>query len=108
MHTFGPKPHLLTKYHIGRAYIVYCIWPLLTFDLHEGDHYPKLASRSSDQVIDIEYNKSLDRRRTCFEDELNGGSNNIVQSSERNSYRRSPFTLGHHLPTPVGAESEAW
>ena len=26
--------------------------------------------------------------------------------SERNSHRRSPFTLGHHLPT-VGAESEA-
>ena len=28
-------------------------------------------------------------------------------TSERNSHRRSPFTLGHHLST-VGAESEAW
>ena len=45
MHTFGPKPHLLTtKYHRGRAYIVYCIWPLLTYDLHEGHSPPKLAS----------------------------------------------------------------
>ena len=32
--------------------------------------------------IDIEYNKSLDRRRPCLEDELNGGSNNIVQSNK--------------------------
>ena len=30
------------------------------------------------KIIDIEYNKSLDRRRQCLEDELNGGSNNIV------------------------------
>ena len=30
----------------------------------------------------------------------------IDRLSERNSHRRSPFTLGHHLPT-VGAESEA-
>ena len=28
----------------------------------------------------------------------------MCSSSERNSHRRSPFTLGHHLPT-VGAES---
>ena len=34
------------------------------------------------QSIDIEYNKSLNRRRTCFEDELNGGSNDIVQSNK--------------------------
>ena len=32
--------------------------------------------------IDIKYNKSLDHRRTCFEDELNGGSNNIVQTNQ--------------------------
>ena len=43
MYTFGPKPHLLIKYHIGRAYIVHCIWPLLTFDLCEGHHHPKLV-----------------------------------------------------------------
>ena len=33
-------------------------------------------------IIDIKHNKSLDRRRTCFEDELHGGSNNIVQSNK--------------------------
>ena len=33
-------------------------------------------------TIDIEYNKSLDRRRPCLEDELNGGSNKIVQSNK--------------------------
>ena len=44
MHTFDPKPHLLTKYHIGSAYIIHYIWPLLTFDLHEGHSHPKLAS----------------------------------------------------------------
>ena len=32
--------------------------------------------------IDIEYNKRLDRQRPCLEDELNGGSNNIVQSNK--------------------------
>ena len=41
---FGPKPDLLAKYHIGSAYIIHCIWPLLTFDLHEGHSHPKLAS----------------------------------------------------------------
>ena len=40
----GLKPHLLTTYHTGGAYIIYCIWPLLTFDLHEGHSHPKLAS----------------------------------------------------------------
>ena len=30
-----------------------------------------------------------------------------VKLSERNSHRRSPFTLGHHLPT-VGAYSVTW
>ena len=34
------------------------------------------------QTIDIEYNKSLDRRRPCLEDELNGESNNIVKSNK--------------------------
>ena len=43
MHTFGPKPHLLTKYHIGSTYVIHCIWPLLAFDLHEGYSHPKLA-----------------------------------------------------------------
>ena len=33
-------------------------------------------------AIDIEYNKRLDRQRPCFEDELTGGSNNIVQSNK--------------------------
>ena len=33
-------------------------------------------------TIDIEYNKSLDRRQPCLTDELNGGSNNIVQSNK--------------------------
>ena len=33
-------------------------------------------------TIDIEYNKRLDRQRPCLEDELNGGSNNIVQSNK--------------------------
>ena len=33
---------------------------------------PRLISN----IIDIEYNKSLDRRRPCLADELNGGSNN--------------------------------
>ena len=32
--------------------------------------------------IDIEYNKRLDRQRPCLEDELNGGSNNTVQSNK--------------------------
>ena len=31
----------------------------------------------------------------------------IDAASERNSHRRSPFTLGHHLPT-VGAYSVTW
>ena len=44
MHTFGLKPDLLAKYHIGSAFIIHCIWPLLTFDLHEGHSLPKLAS----------------------------------------------------------------
>ena len=44
MHNFGPKPHLLTKYHIGSAYIIHYIWPLLAFDLHEGHSHPKPAS----------------------------------------------------------------
>ena len=35
-----------------------------------------------EESIDIEYNKSLDHQQTCFEDELNGGSNNIVQSNK--------------------------
>ena len=33
-------------------------------------------------IIDIEYNKRLDRQRPCLEDELNGGSSNIVQSNK--------------------------
>ena len=44
MHSFGPKPHLLAKYHIGSAFIIHCIWPLFTFDLHEGHSHPKFAS----------------------------------------------------------------
>ena len=31
-------------------------------------------------VIDIEYNKRLDRQRPCLEGDFNGGSNNLVQS----------------------------
>ena len=31
---------------------------------------------------EIEYNKRLDRQRPCLEDDLNGGSNNIVQSNK--------------------------
>ena len=42
--TFGPKPHLLTKYHIGSTYVIHCIWLLLAFDLQEGHSHPKLAS----------------------------------------------------------------
>ena len=34
------------------------------------------------ETIDIEYNKRLDRQRPCFEDELTGGSNDIVQSNK--------------------------
>ena len=33
-------------------------------------------------AIDIEYNKRLDRQRSCLEDGFNGGSNNIVQSNK--------------------------
>ena len=33
-------------------------------------------------LIDIEYNKRLDRQRPCLKGELNGGSNNIVQSNK--------------------------
>ena len=50
MHTFGTKPYLLTKYHIGSTYVlpityvIHCTWPLLAFDLHEGHSHPKLAS----------------------------------------------------------------
>ena len=33
-------------------------------------------------IIDIEYNKRLDRQRPCLEDDFNGGSNNIVQSNK--------------------------
>ena len=33
-------------------------------------------------VIDIEYNKRLDRQRPCLEGDFNGGSNNIVQSNK--------------------------
>ena len=38
--------------------------------------------RGSDITIDIEYNKSLDLQRPCLEDELNAGSNNIVQNNK--------------------------
>ena len=31
----------------------------------------------------------------------------VSVSSERNSHRRSPYTLGHHLPT-VGVYSATW
>ena len=34
------------------------------------------------QTIDIEYNKSLDRRRPCLENELKGESNNIIQGNK--------------------------
>ena len=33
-------------------------------------------------TIDIEYNKRLDHRRPCLEDDLTAGSNNIVQSNK--------------------------
>ena len=33
-------------------------------------------------TIDIEYNKRLDHQWPCLDDELNGGSNNIVQSNK--------------------------
>ena len=33
-------------------------------------------------TIDIEYNERLDHQQPCLEDELNGGSNNIVQSNK--------------------------
>ena len=33
-------------------------------------------------LIDIEYNKRLDRQRPCLEDDLTAGSNNIVQSNK--------------------------
>ena len=42
----------------------------------------KPASHKSEVAIDIEYNKRLDRQRPCLKDELNGGSNNIVQSNK--------------------------
>ena len=35
-----------------------------------------------DPIIDIEYNKRLDRQRPCLEGDLSGGSNNIVQSNK--------------------------
>ena len=34
------------------------------------------------KTTDMEYDKRLDRQRPCLEDELNGGSNNIVQSNK--------------------------
>ena len=34
------------------------------------------------EVIDIEYNKRLDRQRPCLEGDFSGGSNNIVQSNK--------------------------
>ena len=34
------------------------------------------------EIIDIEYNKRLDRQRPCLEGDFNGGSNNIVQSNK--------------------------
>ena len=43
MQALCPKPHLLAENHIGKAYIVYSIWPLLAFDIHEGHYHPKLA-----------------------------------------------------------------
>ena len=33
-------------------------------------------------VIDIEYNKRLDRQRPCLEGDFSGGSNDIVQSNK--------------------------
>ena len=33
-------------------------------------------------IIDIEYNKRLDRQRPSLEGDFNGGSNNIVQSNK--------------------------
>ena len=33
-------------------------------------------------TIDTKYNKRLDCQQPCLEDELNGGSNNIVQSNK--------------------------
>ena len=36
----------------------------------------------SSLIIDIEYNKRLDRQRPCLEGDFSGGSNNIVQSNK--------------------------
>ena len=46
-----------------------------------GSH-PRLAFILNTLPIDIEYNKRLDHQQPCFEDELNGGGNNIVQSNK--------------------------
>ena len=43
---------------------------------------PGGAVKAVTKTINIEYDKSLDRRRLCLEDELNGESNNIVQSNK--------------------------
>ena len=43
---------------------------------------PRALNHEYALTIDLEYNKSLDRRRPCLEDELNGGSNNVVQSNK--------------------------
>ena len=45
-------------------------------------HHDWGQCRGVGECIDIEYNKCLDRRQPCLEDELNGGSNNIVQSNK--------------------------
>ena len=42
-----------------------------------------MCSASYPLTIDVEYNKSLNRRWPYLEDELNGGSNNIVQSKNK-------------------------
>ena len=41
-----------------------------------------IATGDGDLTIDIEYNKKLDHQRPCLEDDLSGGSNNIVQSNK--------------------------
>ena len=56
-------------------------WERPLFDVSEYAFRFSLCNRPI-LIINIEYNKRLDGQRPYLEDELNGGSNNIVQTSK--------------------------
>ena len=50
--------------------------------LFKATLHPAKETSHPSFLIDIEYNKRLDRQRPCLEGDFSGGSNNIVQSNK--------------------------